>query len=328
LIELKNRRVKRLEQLPEKSTASRDPETEGRDGYYWRPQACPICGVPPTKFVGRRGGSAHRAALGVECEIWRCGECSLVFPNPMPVPIKGLGQHYELDADHYFQHHNLEGKVTGAQGLITRAEHLTGGKGKILDIGTGRGELLRAAGEAGWAVVGIEPSSSFAEYAAKYSGAEIKREPLEQCNFSDASFDVVVLSAVLEHLYNPDEIIKEIARILRRGGALFLDVPNERGLYFRVGNFYQRLRGRDWTVNLAPTFEPFHVFGFNAGALRKLLAKHGFIVRDWRVYGGRSVLPRRSGLLGYFEQQAAHLITALSNRCGLGTYIETWGVKK
>jgi SAM-dependent methyltransferase len=314
--------------LAGKSPALHAPQLAVRDGYYWRPQVCPICNLPPTKFVGRRGGPAHRATLGAECEIWRCGQCSLVFPNPMPVPVKGVGQHYELDADHYFQHHDLEGKAQGARAMMTRAEQLTEGKGKILDIGAGRGELLRAACEAGWSAVGIEPSASFAEYAARYSGAEIKREPLEQCNFPDAIFDVVVLSAVLEHVYNPDEIIKEIARILRPGGALFLDVPNEQGLYFRVGNLYQRLRGRDWTVNLAPTFEPFHVFGFNAGALRKLVAKHGFTVRDWRVYGGRSVLPRRSGLLGYVEQQASHLITALSNWGGLGTYIETWVVKK
>ncbi len=299
-----------------------------RDGYFWLPQACPICDVPPTRFVGRRGGAAHRAALGVECQIWRCGGCGLVFPNPMPVPVKGVSQHYELDTDQYFQHHDLEGKTLGARSMLTRAEQLVGGKGRILDIGAGRGELLRAASESGWTAVGIEPSASFADHASQYSGVEIRSEPLEQCGFPDASFDVVILAAVLEHLYNPDEIIEEISRILRQGGALFLDVPNEQGLYFRVGNIYQRLRGRDWTVNLAPTFEPFHVFGFNAGALRRLLAKHGFIVKDWRVYGGRSVLPKRSGLLGYLEQRASQFITALSNWGGMGTYIETWAVKQ
>lgn len=246
----------------------------------------------------------------------------------MPVPVKGVGQHYELDASQYFQHHDLETKALGAGAMVARAKELTGGKGDLLDIGAGRGELLRAASEAGWSAVGIEPSASFAEYAAKYSGATVRSETLEQCNFPDASFDVVILSAVLEHLYNPDEVIREIARILRPGGALYLDVPNERGLYFLVGNVYQRLRGRDWTVNLAPTFEPFHVFGFNANALRKLVTKHGFTVKDWRVYGGRSVLPRRSGLLGYLEQKASHLITAISNYGGLGTYIETWVVKR
>lgn len=310
------------------SRASVEPQGLGRDGYYWVRQLCPICKVPPKKFVGRRGGTAHRAGLGIECQIWRCGDCSLLFPDPMPVPEKGMEQHYELDADHFFQHHDLDGKTLGGRLMVARAEQFTGRKGRLLDIGAGRGELLRAACEAGWSAVGIEPSSAFAEYAERYSGAEIKRAPLEQCNFPEASFDAVILAAVLEHLYNPDEVMREISRILRPSGALFLDVPNEQGLYFRVGNLYQRLRGRDWTVNLAPTFEPFHVFGFNEGALRLLLTKHGFIVRDWRVYGGRSLVPRRNGLLGYFEQRASQLITALSNLGGLGTYIETWAVKQ
>ena len=284
--------------MREKTPAS----VEARDGYFWLPQVCPICKVLPTKFVGRRGGSAHRARLGVECEIWRCGECGLVFPNPMPVPVKGVSQHYELDTDDFFQHHNLDDKTRGAQALLKQAETLIGGKGRILDIGAGRGEFLRAASDNGWIAVGIEPSASFADHAAKYSGVEIKREPLEQCDFPDGSFDVVILAAVLEHLYNPDEIIEEIARILRPGGALFVDVPNEQGLYFRAGNLYQRLRGRDWSVNVAPTFDPFHIFGFNPRALRKLLNKLGFEIKDWRVYGGKSFLPQRSGLVSHLEK--------------------------
>jgi len=246
----------------------------------------------------------------------------------MPVPIEGLGQHYELDSEDYFQHHDLEAKTQGAFAKLQRAEQLTKGKGRIVDIVAGRGELLRAARESGWSAVGIEPSASFARHAAQYSGVEIKSQPLDQCGFPDGSFDVVILAGVLEHLYNPSETIEEISRILRPGGAVFLDVPNERGLYFLVGNLYQRLRGRDWTVNLAPTFEPFHVFGFNPKALRSLLARYSLSVTDWVVYGGRAVLLRRKGLVGYLEKQGSQLITALSNRRGLGTYIETWAIKQ
>ena len=45
------------------------------------------------------------------------------------------------------------------------------------------------------------------------SGAEVLKKPLEDCGFAAHSFDVVQLSAVLEHLYNPDEVISGIARI-------------------------------------------------------------------------------------------------------------------
>ena len=159
------------------------------------------------------------------------------------------------------------------------------------------------------------------------SGMEVRREPIERCGFPDASFDAVILAAVLEHLYDPDATVREIARVLRPGGAFFVDVPNEAGLYFRLGNLYQRLRGRDWVVNVAPTFEPFHVFGFGPRSLRALLAKHGLAVREWRVYGGRSMVPGRGGLSGVLEHLASRAVTAASNLGNLGTYIETWAVK-
>lgn len=302
-------------------------ESENGNNYRWVEQACPICEVPPTKKIGRRGGAAHREGLGVECDVWRCGRCGLIFPHPMPVPSGGLEQHYGVLPDDYFQNHDIGTKGIAAAGMLRRAEELTGGRGRLLDIGAGRGELLREAMQAGWAATGIEPSSSFADYAARYSEAPIKREPVERCGFEENSFDVVILGAVLEHLYNPDETVREIARILRPGGALFVDVPNEEGLYFRVGNFYQKLLRRDWVVNTAPTFSPFHLFGFGPRSLRTLLAKHGLEPRDWRIYGGRAMVPNRSGVIGVAEQLAAHAVTALSNMGSLGTYIETWAIK-
>jgi 2-polyprenyl-3-methyl-5-hydroxy-6-metoxy-1,4-benzoquinol methylase len=296
-------------------------------GYRWVSQYCPTCEVPPTRLMGRRGGTAHRQNLGIECELWRCGSCGLIFPNPMPIPIGGLDQHYGSLPDEYFEHHDLSHKRDCAATMLQQAEALTGGKGNLLDIGAGRGELLRVALQDGWSATGIEPSSSFAEYAARYSGAEIRREPVERCRFEDNSFDVVILAAVLEHLYNPDEVIEEIARILRSGGALYLDVPNEEGLYFRVGNLYQKLRGRDWVVNLSPNFSPFHVFGFSPKSLRALLSKHGFRPEVWQVYGGKSWVPARGGLVSVLERQASRVVTALSNFGSLGTYIEAWSVK-
>jgi len=298
-----------------------------RYGYRWLPQLCPICETPPTRRLGRRGGQAHRTQAGVECEIWRCDACGLVFPNPMPHPLGGPDQHYSMDPDKYFEHHNSEAKGASAAYLLTKAEALTGGKGRLLDIGAGRGEVLTTAKSKGWKTVGIEPSEGFADYAEKQSGLEIKRVPLEECGFATESFDVVLLSAVLEHLYNPDVTMGEVARILRLGGALFLDVPNERGLYFRVGNFYQKLRGRDWVVNLAPTFSPFHVFGFGPQSLQALLHKHGLKPKDWHVYAGQAMVPARGGPVGLFEQMAAHAITAVSSFGNLGTYIETWAIK-
>src|SRR5437016_5804732 len=229
-------------------TSYRKPSPED---YGWQPQVCPICEVAPNRFLGRRGGAAHRSRSGVECEIWRCVRCVLILANPMPFPIGGHGKHYDVEAVDYFQHHDRDSKDEAAHSFLTQASLLCGKKGRLLDIGVGRGELLRAAAEDGWDPLGVEPAATFAAYAAKHSGVEVIPKSIEQCTFENAWFDVVVLSGVLEHLYHPNETISEVARILRLGGILFVDVPNEAGLYFRLGNLYERLRGRDWVVNLA-----------------------------------------------------------------------------
>jgi 2-polyprenyl-3-methyl-5-hydroxy-6-metoxy-1,4-benzoquinol methylase len=301
--------------------------TNGRDCYRWVAQDCPICEKSKLSRLGRRGGAAHRAQAGVECEIWRCSGCGLVFPRPMPIPVNGIEQHYGMDADEYFEHHQQDEKGQSARYLLTQAEELVRGKGTLLDIGAGRGELLSVARDSGWDVTGIEPSARFAEYAASFSGLRVRREPLADCKFSDGSFDCVILSAVLEHLYDPDETIGEIARILRPNGVVFIDVPNEQGLYFKIGNLYQKLRGRDWVVNLAPTFSPFHVFGFSPRALRAMLSKHGLTPARWRVYSGRALVPARSGVVGVLEGIGANAVTALSDLFHAGTYIETWARK-
>ncbi|QYO63781.1 class I SAM-dependent methyltransferase [Leptolyngbya sp. 7M] len=235
--------------------------TPNADLYVWTEQNCPICGSAPDKFVGTRGGESHREGIGVECEVWRCSNCYLIFPNPMPFPKDGLGQHYDVDADEYFKEHDATGRFDGAKQLLEKAEKILGHKGRLLDIGVGRGELLLAAKELEWDAEGVEPSTTFADHAEKRTGLKIWREAIEDSSVPDSSYDAIILAAVLEHLYDPDEIIRRVAQALKPGGILFLDVPNEAGLYFRIGNVYQKFRGRNWCVNLAPTFSPYHVFG-------------------------------------------------------------------
>jgi SAM-dependent methyltransferase len=296
--------------------------------YHWNEQNCPVCKVKPSKFVGKRGGIAHRERLGVETEIWKCAKCGLVFPNPMPFPKAGLGKHYDVGADDYFSAHDKDQKLRNADKLIEEAESILGGKGRLLDVGVGRGEILIAAKNRGWHVDGVEPSATFADYAEQRTGAKIWRQPIEESDIPANSYDVVMLAAVLEHLYAPDEVVKKISHILSLGGLLYVDVPNEEGLYFKLGNAYQKLKRRDWCINLAPTFPPYHVFGFGPASLKLLLAKNGLKPKGWRVYAGTSLVSSNGGLAGTIESIGAKMITAISNLGEMGTYIETWARKE
>jgi SAM-dependent methyltransferase len=296
--------------------------------YDWIKINCPICDLPPTRFVGKRGGAAHRENLGVEADIWECGKCGLLFANPMPVPVGGLEQHYSVDADEYFEYHKSDVRAAGATVLLEEAEEILGRKGKMLDVGTGRGEIVLCAKQRGWEVAGVEPSEGFAAYTEKVTGIKIHCQTVENCGFADEEFDLVMLSAVLEHLYNPDEVVAEISRITKRGGLFYFDVPNEKGLLFKVGNLYQKVRRTGWSVNLSPTFTPFHIFGFSPKSVKMLLAKHDFGIKKMGVYGGISLVPAGGGIRAKIESQAAKAVTAVSNYGNLGTYIMGWAIKK
>lgn len=107
----------------------------------------------------------------------------------LPQPNAGSGRGYFTTLleppDEYFQNHESERRGKAASFLLGRAEELIKGKGRLLDVGSRRGEFLKAALDAGWQPVGIEPSEAFAKHAEKYSGVVVRRESIEQCNFEN-----------------------------------------------------------------------------------------------------------------------------------------------
>jgi SAM-dependent methyltransferase len=90
---------------------------------------------------------------------------------------------------------------------------------RILDVGTGEGQVARALAAAGSNVVGVDPFRSQIEVAVARAGgpvytlAEAARLP-----FVDGSLDAVVACLVFEHIDDVDGAISEVARVLRPGG--------------------------------------------------------------------------------------------------------------
>lgn len=297
------------------------------NGYDWRKQDCPVCEASQRKFLGYRGGKSHRSGIGVECRIWECAICGLIFPDPMPFPKLGIDQHYCVAANEFFVNHEEAIKIRTAHLILSDAEIMLGRPGRLLDVGAGRGETLKVGLDRGWDVEGVEPSGSFADYIESNIGVRVFRSPLESCEIIDEQYDLVILSAVLEHLYNPNEVLAEISRVLKPGGLLFFDVPNEKGLYFRVGNLYQKLRRKKWCVNLSPTFAPFHVFGFGIKSIRRILERNRLSLTKVVVFGGISKLPYRSGFLGKLEGLFSNAVSRASNLIRMGSYIAGWAKK-
>jgi 2-polyprenyl-3-methyl-5-hydroxy-6-metoxy-1,4-benzoquinol methylase len=289
--------------------------------FDYRSIDCPACGVDDTVLMGRRGGAAHRSGAGEECRIVRCRRCALIYPNPFPFPVD-LDALYG-DPEEYFATH-LEGgeKISAREGLIGQLEGFVTGR-RLLDVGAGLGETVAAAVRRGWDASGIESSGPFVERALQIAPGRIFHGQIQQApkELLERPYDAVVLAAVLEHIHEPSAVLSAISAVTKPGGVLFVDVPNEAGLYFQLGNAWMRLNRRDWVVNLAPTFTPYHVFGYSRKSLTALLRRHGFEPEFWRFYPGESLLPLKRSWRGLLEWAGSRAIHAAS-RGELGTYIE------
>ena len=96
---------------------------------------------------------------------------------------------------------------------------------RILDLGCGSGWLssLCAPGNEVWGLDFIETS---VQRAAWRGIRPVLADLSDDLPFRDATFDVVVCSEVLEHLFSPEQVLDECHRLLRTRGVLICTIPN------------------------------------------------------------------------------------------------------
>lgn len=135
--------------------------------------------------------------------------------------------------------------------------------GKVLEIGCSVGIFLTILKEKGWEVWGVEPSKS-ANVAGK-KGIKVVNKIFEKATLPNSYFDLIILNHTLEHLEDPLGILKKARTLLKKGGKIFVDVPN-------FGSLSSNLLGRRWPY-LAPSE---HIHHFEPRTLKKVMRKAGF----------------------------------------------------
>lgn len=186
---------------------------------------CPFCARASTL---QRGVSV--AEDGTEYPLRACPACGTVFLWPAPSPE-------QLQAAYTTSYYG-EGSTKFGDWIERfrdvfakrRSRQLAGSLApgaRILDVGCGDGRLLRSFQSVGhYELHGIELPGPAAERAAKIPSINLHFGTLEATELPAASFDLITLVHVYEHLPNPLETLNRLARLIKPGGRLFLAFPN------------------------------------------------------------------------------------------------------
>jgi len=150
----------------------------------------------------------------------------------------------------------------------------------VADLGAGRGGFVRRANERGAHAIALDIEA--------HAGGTWRREGVPGVlasafapPFRAASFDVVRLKEIIEHVTDPRALVVAAATLLREGGCLIAHVPSSYSQLYPVGNFWD-----DYT----------HVRPFSRLGLRRLAEDSG--LRVMRIDGyvaGRNTLERMLG---------------------------------
>ena len=111
--------------------------------------------------------------------------------------------------------------------LPLAAEHLVGVR-RMVDIGTGEGQVARLAAGMGCAVVGVDPTrAQVSEAHRRGGGAAFAQAAAAALPVRSGSIDGVVACLVFEHIDGLDDALAEVARVLEPGGrfVFFLNHP-------------------------------------------------------------------------------------------------------
>ncbi|MEI7769856.1 MAG: glycosyltransferase [Chloroflexales bacterium] len=140
------------------------------------------------------------------------------------------------------------------------------GRGALLEVGCGHGELLLEALQFGFSVHGLDISPSAVAFANRSLGGDYVRcGIIETAELPEHFYDICVLSDLIEHTRDPVALMRRVHRLLKPGGLIFIATPS-------LDSWSARLLGSHWME-----YKTEHLYYFSRSTIENLLARTGFV---------------------------------------------------
>ena len=234
------------------------------------PTPCNACGS--IYHVERYPASvAHHTTAQYSCtstghgshgRIVRCLGCGLVFTDPQ-LPAESVVALYEQVEDPLYLE-NINARIRTFTFNLDRIRGLLPERGRLLDLGSYTGTFLQVARDAGFDVLGVEPSLWAARHANETLGLPTIAGTLDDIPADAGQFDVVCSWDVLEHLPDPLGELRRINAVTKEGGVLAFSTLN-------FDSWPPRILGERW-----PWMMDMHLYYFNEEIISDMLARAGF----------------------------------------------------
>jgi 2-polyprenyl-3-methyl-5-hydroxy-6-metoxy-1,4-benzoquinol methylase len=229
-------------------------------------------------------GTKLKCISGYEKDhLVRCASCGMVFSVQIPSnnEIDGLYANYSYCSESK----TSPITINRYEELLTTFESFRK-TNKILDFGCGRGDFLLSAKKNNWEIYGYETSEQ-AIFLLSKLGINVLQDTDIVSDDCANSFDVIVSMEVLEHTIQPVHIIKNIFKLLRPGGILYITVPN----FNSIGRL--RMKG-----NYPIICYPEHISFFTKKSIRVALKRTGFSYTSTRTTGIQTSFLKRKKTAG------------------------------
>jgi len=167
----------------------------------------------------------------------------------------------------------------------------SGDSGPLMDFGTGSGAMLAEASRNGWQAMGTDIDPALVEWLTK-SGYFVHLVDLNQRTpFAPDHFGVVTSCDVIEHLIDPDNMLREAYRILKPTGRAFIATPNcsswRRVKSLAAGKMF-RTSGDDYLRDGG------HLAYYGPLDLKESLERAGFKAVEIKFFNQDPILPEQA----------------------------------